>query len=83
MIERRIEINEAVLKCLAEDVDSYTTCYWLAMMPVASDSYINGYATGIIAAFQVLGLFDLLKVNEEAETNPVNILNQVRNSEVI
>lgn len=77
MIERKIEINEAELKSFKKYF------YWLAMMPVASDSYINGYATGIIAAFQVLGLFDLLKVNEEAETNPVNILNQVRNSEVI
>lgn len=77
MIERKIEISEAVFKGFKKFF------YWLAMMPVASDSYINGYATGIIAAFQVLGLFDLLKVNEEAETNPVNILNQVRNSEVI
>lgn len=77
MIERRIEINEAVFKGFKKFF------YWLAMMPVASDSYINGYATGIIAAFQALGLFDLLKVNEDAKRNPVNLLNEIRDSEVI
>lgn len=77
MIERKIEISEAELKSFKKYF------YWLAMMPTARDSYINGYVTGIIAAFQKLGLFDLLRINEEAETNPVNILNQVRNSEVI
>lgn len=77
MIERKIEINEAVFKSFKKYF------YWLAMMPTARDSYINGYATGIIAAFQVLGLFDLLKVNEEAKRNPVNLLNEIRDSEVI
>lgn len=77
MIERRIEISEAEFKSFKKYF------YWLAMMPTASDSYVNGYATGIIAAFQKLGLFDLLRINEEAETNPVNILNRIQDSEVI
>lgn len=77
MIERKIEINEAELKSFKKFF------YWLAMMPTARDSYINGYVTGIIAAFQKLGLFDLLKVNEDAKRNPVNLLNEIRDSEVI
>lgn len=77
MIERKIEISEAELKSFKKYF------YWLAMMPTARDSYINGYVTGIIAAFQALGLFDLLKVNEDAKRNPVNLLNEIRDSEVI
>ncbi len=64
MIERRIEINEAVFKGFKKFF------YWLAMMPVASDSYINGYATGIIAAFQVLGLFDFIEGERRSRDKP-------------
>lgn len=77
MMEVRIEISEAEFKSFKKYF------YWLAMMPTASDSYVNGYATGIIATFQALGLFDLLKVNEDAKRNPVNLLNEIRDSEVI
>lgn len=77
MIERRIEISEAEFKSFKKYF------YWLAMMSTVRDSYIYGYVTGIIAAFQALGLFDLLKVNEDAKRNPVNLLNEIRDSEVI
>lgn len=77
MIERKIEIGGAEFKSFKKYF------YWLATMPAASDSYVHGYVTGIIAAFQALGLFDLLKVNEDAKRNPVNLLNEIRDSEVI
>ncbi len=77
MIERRIEISEAEFKSFKKYF------HLLAMMSTVRDSYIYGYVTGIIAAFQKLGLFDLLKVNEDAKRNPVNLLNEIRDSEVI
>lgn len=75
MIERTIQISEEKLK------EYKNLFFWFLTEPVQKEGYLDGYTTGIISAFNFLGVWDLFAKNEDAKNLPMNIKQQIKDDE--